>query len=212
MNALITPQIITREALRLLENEMVAAATVSRAQEGDFQKIGQDLYVRKPVRFVTNTGADVTSAIQDVEEAWQIVRVRTQENVAWLFNSRDLTLTIEQYSERYIKPAVSALVHEIEDSIHQLYKKAYHSAVPAAGVGNDPATFIDLGGCRTLLSDHAAPYSERTTLLSTDACLNLATKSLVSPTPTVTIASRSSPRNRQPSASSLVSATWSRSS
>jgi len=174
MNALITPEVITREALRLLENEFVAAKTVSRAHEGDFEKIGQDLFVRKPVRFVTNTGADVSGNIQNVEEAYQKVRVRTQENVAWKFSSRDMTLTIEQYSERYIKPAISALCHEIEASIHQQYKKAFHSAVPAAGIGNDPASFIDLGGCRTLLSDHAAPYGERSTLLSTDACLNLA--------------------------------------
>ena len=171
-NSLVTPEIITKESLRLLSNMVVMAGTVSRAHEDDFQKIGEDLYVRKPNRFTSAEGATTTA--QDVEEAWQKVTVRTQRNISWQFSTRDLTLTVERYSERYIKPAVEEMVSQIEQSLHNLYKKVYHTSVPAGGVGTFPASFKDLGAQGVLLTDHAVPMTERTTLLSSDACLNLA--------------------------------------
>jgi hypothetical protein len=170
-NSLITPEIITREALRLLENNFVILQTVSRAQEDDFRKIGDELFVRKPNRFTSSSGATTTT--QDVEEAWQRVQVVTQENVSWEFSTRDLTLTVEQYSERYIRPAVSAICHTIEQSVHDLYKKAFHSSQPAAGITAQPTTFVDLGNNKVLLTDHAAPYGDRSSMLSSAACLNL---------------------------------------
>lgn len=169
---IITPQVITREALRLLENMFVMAGTVSRAHEDDFKYIGEDLYVRKPNRFTSTEGK--TASAQEIQEAWQKVTVRTQRNISWKFSMRELTLSVERYSERYIEPAISEMVHQIEMSLHQLYKKAYHTSVPAAGITAYPSTFIDLGQQNVLLTDHAVPKENRTSLLSTDACINLA--------------------------------------
>ncbi len=91
-NAIITPQVITKESLMLLENEFVMTPTVNRSHRNDFKKIGNTLYVRKPVRFEARTGAGVTAAggVQDVEEAWVPVSVLTQRHVAWKFNTKEL--------------------------------------------------------------------------------------------------------------------------
>jgi len=171
-NATITPQIITRESLMLLENEFVMTPTLSRAHRNDFKKIGNTLYVRKPVRFEARTGRSVTTAggVQDVEEAWVPVSVLTQRHVAWKFNAVELTMTIEEYSDRYIKPAMSALAHEVEYTCAGQYSKIYHSA---GTPGTTPSTTKSVGEMGVLLTDHGVPRRERYAQLNPDACLEI---------------------------------------
>ena len=54
---LLTPQIITKESLMILENNLVAANRVNRRFENKFSKIGATLTVRKPNRFTVASGA-----------------------------------------------------------------------------------------------------------------------------------------------------------
>jgi len=168
-NSLINPEVITRESTLLLKNNLVMGNTVSRANQSDFRKIGSDLYVRKPNSFSVQSGAATTP--ENVEEAWQKVSIQTQDNVSWEFSTRDLTLTVEEYSKRYIAPAMRALTHNIEYKLHSLYKKVYHST---GTPGTPPATFLELAAGGTLLSDHAAPMGQRCSMLSTDATVQLA--------------------------------------
>jgi hypothetical protein len=48
---LLTPTIITKESLVILENNLVAANRVNRKFENQFVKIGNSLTIRKPNRF-----------------------------------------------------------------------------------------------------------------------------------------------------------------
>jgi len=171
-NALITPQVITRESLMLLENDFVMTPTLNRSYQRDFKKIGNTIYVRKPVRFEARTGANVTTAggVQDVEEAWQPVSFLTQRHVAWKFNSVDLTMTVDEYSDRYIKPAMSALSSEVETTAAGMYKKLYHSA---GTPGTTPATTKSVGSMGTLLTNHGVPKMNRSAQLNPDACLEI---------------------------------------
>ena len=59
--------------------------------------------------------------------------------------SQELTLTIDEYSERYIKPAAIALAQQVETDLCGLY-----SSVPnwVGTAGTTPATFLALGGAR----------------------------------------------------------------
>lgn len=171
-NATITPQVITRESLMLLENEFVMTPTLSRAHRNDFKKIGNTLYVRKPVRFEAREGRSVSTAggVQDVEEAWVPVSVLTQRHVAWKFNAVELTMTIEEYSDRYIRPAMSALAHEVEYTAASQYKKVYHSV---GTPGTLPSTTKEIGSMGTLLTDHGVPKRMRYAQLDTDTCLEV---------------------------------------
>ena len=68
-------------------------------------KIGPSLTIRNPNQYTVRTGANLST--QDVTETSQVLTVSTQKGVDTVFSSQDLTLTIDEFSQRYLKPAVS---------------------------------------------------------------------------------------------------------
>lgn len=124
-NALITPTIIAQEALFQLENNLQMANQVHREYREEFVKVGQSVNIRKPVKFSTSDGATLVK--QDVEEANTSITVSSQKHVGWEFNSVDLTMTIEQYSERYITPAMITLAQTVDAEGLALYDQVWSS-------------------------------------------------------------------------------------
>lgn len=63
-NSLLTTQIIVREALVQLENNLVAAKLVNRRYEKDYSKAknGNTIRVRRPICYNVRTGAPATMA------------------------------------------------------------------------------------------------------------------------------------------------------
>src|SRR3990172_9765813 len=101
---LLTPTIITKESLVILENNLVAANRVNRRFENQFVKIGSSLTIRKPNRFVVREGAVLQ--VQDIAEPSVTITINKQRGADFQFTSQDLTLTVEEFSERYLKPAM----------------------------------------------------------------------------------------------------------
>jgi hypothetical protein len=129
-NVLITPSIIAKEALAQLENNLVFGNLVHREYVNEFKKIGDTVSIRRPVKFYTSDGA--TRVNQDVEEANSQVVINSRKHVSWSFTTQDLTLTIEQYSERYIKPAMITLAQTVDKSVAGLYTTFWnHVGAPA---------------------------------------------------------------------------------
>src|SRR5208282_5268654 len=104
-NALLTPSIISKETLVMLENNLVAAGKVNRKFENQFVKIGTTLTIRKPNRFKVTTGPALS--IQNISEPSTSITISSQLQVAFQFSSQELTLTVEEFSERYLKPAAA---------------------------------------------------------------------------------------------------------
>lgn len=155
-NTLITPSIIAKEGLRLLKNNLMMARLVHTDYSKEFKSVGSTISIRKPVKFTVTDGATRTN--QDVLEGTVPVAIDSQKHVSWNFTSNELTLTVEQYSERYIKPAVAALAQKVESSLMGLY-----SSVPmwVGTAGTTPSTFLELGAARQKLVEHAAPVGEQ---------------------------------------------------
>lgn len=146
-----------------LENNMVMGNLVHRDYKKEFVKIGDTCTIRKPVRFVANTGADITSQIQDATETSTTIVVNARRNVAWKFSTQELTLNIKDYSERYIKPACIVLANQVDAALTNLYKDTFlNSGTP----GTPPATFAALGGVAQRLSEMAVPPSDRKLVLN----------------------------------------------
>ena len=118
-NSLITPTVIAREALMQLENNLVIAKTVHRDYDREFRKVGESIQVRRPVQFTVTSGAAISK--QDVVEKNFSVTMDQQKHVAWEFSSKDLTQTIEEYSGRYIKPAMIQLANDVDVALLSLY-------------------------------------------------------------------------------------------
>ncbi len=151
-NSILTPSIIAKEALMQLENTLIMGNNVHKEYKDEFVKVGSTVSIRKPVQFVATDGTTLTK--QDVEEGNTSIVVDSRKHVGWSFVTQDLTLSIEDYSNRYIKPAMIALAQEVESSLTGLYADVFNYAGSA---GTVPNTFAHLGLAGRVLDDNAVP-------------------------------------------------------
>src|SRR5258708_22151829 len=133
-NSELSPSIITKETLVILENNLVMAGKVNRQFENQFHKIGSTLTVRKPNRFTVSNGPGLS--LQNITEPSTSITINNQLQVAFQFNSQDLTLVIEEFSERYCKPAAVEIANQLDYLIYSNFKQAYNWVGAAGTVPN----------------------------------------------------------------------------
>ena len=155
-NALITPSVIAKEALAQLENNLVMGNSVHREYKKDFVKVGSSVSIRKPVKFYTADGA--TRVNQDVEEANTSIDIDQRKHVSWKFSTQDLTLTIEDYSERYIKPAAITLAQTIDAKGYDLYGNVWNLV---GTPGTTPGTYAEVSPVAQRMDEMAVPSDRR---------------------------------------------------
>ena len=160
-NALLTPTIIAREALRVLKNNLVFARTVHRDYSKEYKKVGSSVEIRRPINFTVTDG--VTVSVQDVEEGKLTMTLDKHKHVAFGFSAVDLTLTIDQYSERYIKPAMIAIANQI-DSDGLALAKSVHNWVGTPG--QTVNSFDDFAKGPERLDNLSVPGDRRYAMLS----------------------------------------------
>lgn len=178
MNTLLTPSLITKEALVILENNLVVAKKVRRDFDKYFGKslptvgkIGDTLTIRKPNRFTVRTASMDLDAQNIVEKSTSIV-VDQIAGVDFSFTTKELTLNIEEFSDRYLKPAMATIANQIDYTLLGLYKDVYNQVGTPR---TTPATFAALAGCTRRLNEEAAPLdSDRTGIVDPAAEVALA--------------------------------------
>lgn len=157
-NTSLTTDLITREALRVAHEKLSFLGTINREYDSSFSgsggKHGSTLRVRKPTQFVRRQGSRIMD-IQDALETSSTITVATQDGVDMRFNSAELTLDIEDFSSRYIVPAVSQLVAGIEGDMLAQFTKDVYNLVGTAGT--PPADLAALGAARARLNQCLAP-------------------------------------------------------
>lgn len=122
-DSILTPTVIAKEALTQLDNNLQAGNLVYRDYEAEFgpTKIGATVTIRRPVQFTVSDGA--TLALQDVQEGSLTLTIDKQKHVGFDFLTTDLTLSISDFSTRYIKPAMIQLANKVDSDILGLYNQ-----------------------------------------------------------------------------------------
>jgi hypothetical protein len=160
-NTIITPSIIAKVGLAQLENNLVMGKKVYRDYTREFVKVGDTISVRRPVKFVANDGAVAIN--QDVTEGKFSLAMDKRKHVAWSFSTQDLTLSIEEYNERYIKPAAIALANKIDFDLCGLYQNVWNwVGTPASPVNS----YADFAKAPERLDEMAVPQDGRSAVLS----------------------------------------------
>ena len=165
-NTLLTPTIIAKEAALQVDNHLVMAKCVYREFVKEFKKIGDTVTFRKPVRYVSSDGPDMTSNISDVTENSDTLQISNHKSVAMQISTKDMTLTIEEFSKRHIKPAAIALANDIDGALLSLYKDIYNVA---GTPGTTPSAFSDLADVGKLMDKQAADRFGRKLVVDPDA-------------------------------------------
>lgn len=168
-NDILTPSVIAKEALMQLENSLVLANKVHREYKKEFAKVGDTVSIRKPVKFYTADGA--TRVNQDVEEGNTSITIDQRKHVSWKFSTQDLTLKIEQYSERYIKPAMITLANTMDAKGYSLYKNLWNfTGTP----GTVPSTYALVSPAAQRQTEMAVPMDSRSLFLNPAAHYGIA--------------------------------------
>ena len=170
-NSLLTPTQVTREALRIAHQKSNFIGTIDRQHDSAFAvsgaKIGDSIKIRKPNQFTVTDGAILSA--QDTTESSVTLQLSGRKHVGMGFTTADLTLSIDDFSQRYIAPAVSTLMAAVEADALSMYKDVYNQV---ANVGSAFTGAKVLAG-RKLLMDNLAPTDQRHILLNTQDNVDL---------------------------------------
>ncbi len=166
-NTTLTADIIAKEALMILDNELVMANLVHRGYEEEFTKkvngytVGEVVSIRRPTDFTVRDGAVAVN--QDVVEGKTTFTVDKQKGVDFKFTSSDLTLQIGDLSERVIKPAMVQLANQVDRDVMALYKYVNnHVTIPSGGIDS----FADFALAPARMDTCAVPMGDRSAVLS----------------------------------------------
>ena len=114
-NALLTLNMITKEALRLWKNENSFIQHIDTQYDDSYAqtgaKIGTALRIRLPNDYTVRTGQ--AASPQDTAEQSVTLTVATQQGVDVAFNTLERTMTLDDYSKRVLAPMVNNLVGAI---------------------------------------------------------------------------------------------------
>ncbi len=159
---------ITREALRVLENNLTFSKYVRRDFDDEYgrsgAKIGTVLNIRKPPRYVGRVGQALQ--LEDATETSVPLVLNVQRGVDIVFSSQDLALSIDDFSERFVEPAIANVANGIDfDGLTQ-YLNVYNEIGVPGTVPNQLLTYLQ-GGQR--LDEEAAPRDKERALVISPA-------------------------------------------
>jgi hypothetical protein len=164
LNTLLTISMITREALRVLENNLTFTKHVSRDYDEKFgvsgAKIGTVLNVRKPPKYIGRTGPNL--AVEDSTESSVPVTLTTQFGVDISFTSQELGLSIDDFSKRFIAPAVATVANKLDYDGMGLYSTVPNVVGAAGTVPNTLLTYLMAG---VALDDNMAPRDNQRSIV-----------------------------------------------
>ena len=110
---------ITNEAVRLFTQSNAFLRTVNRQYDDQFArtgaKIGNTLRIRLPNDYVVNQGPAITP--QGTNEQNTTLAVATQANVPVEFGTAVRTMSLDDYSERILAPAVNRLAAYVANDL-----------------------------------------------------------------------------------------------
>lgn len=164
-NSILTPSIITKEALRILHAQSNFLTKINRQYDSRFAvsgaKIGTSLDVRLPNKFTVRTGS--TYSAQNMIERKVNLPVATIKGVDLTITDSELTLSLNDFSEQFLKPAMNQLASDIEYSAMLAMYKSVPNAVGTVSTQIDYKKFQQAG---QKLTENLAPSSDRTFLLN----------------------------------------------
>ena len=167
-NTLLTIAMITRETLRVLENNLRFTKYVRRDFDDSFgragAKIGTVLNIRKPARYVGRTGQGLS--IEDATETQVPLVLNTQRGVDIAFTSQDLALSIDDFSDRFIRPAIANVANNVDADGMKQFLNVYNTIGTPGNVPNALLTYLQAG---QRLDEEACPRDDMRSLVISPA-------------------------------------------
>ena len=185
-NSLLTIDMITRKSLQILENSLVLTRNINKSYDDSFAqegaKIGSTLRIRLPDRALVTDGAAL--GVQDDNEQHTTLAVTSQKHIGINFTSAELTMSLDDFAERVLKPRISQLASSVDADVANAYRNIYNSV---GTPGTTPGTSLVLLQAQQRLNEFAAPASPRCATVNpaANAALVEGMKGFFNPTGTI---------------------------
>jgi hypothetical protein len=164
-NTLLTLSQITRKSAMVLHQKANFIGGMHRGYDDSFAKtgakIGDTLRIRLPNQYAVRTG--MTMSAQNTVEEKVDLTVNNVMGVDLNFTSEDLALSLDDFSERIIDPAMSVLAANLESAVYTLLYKKVANLVDGDGAA---LTFTHISQARQKLTENLAPLSGRSCILA----------------------------------------------
>lgn len=161
-NTFLTPDIIAREALMVLRNNAVMANLVHRDYSDEFANgVGDTITIRKPATFAAKEYNGAIE-VQDATEAGIPVKMDKHLDVSFAVTSKQLSMSIEDFSAQLLVPAMQAFADKIDQYLLGLKTDITNSVPATETVQND---VVD---ARAYLTKSAAPLADRRFVYGSD--------------------------------------------
>lgn len=172
-NTILTPTQVTRAALVILHQKMNFIGSINRAYDDSFAiegaKIGSALKIRLPNQYTVRKTA--TLSTQATAETSVQLNVTNQYGVDLTFTSADFTLSIQDFSDRFLEPAMSVLGATVEGQVLSMINDVYQTV---DGTTNASMSMLTILQAKKLLDDALAPMDgKRRAIVTTQNQLEL---------------------------------------
>lgn len=158
-NSLLTIDMITNEAQVVLTNQLTFTKYINREYDDRFAnqgaQIGDTLNLRLPVRYVPTSGPALQ--VQNSVESSVALVLNKQYQQAMSFSSKDMTLSIAEFSERFVMPAIESMANDIDNDGLKQYKNVWQTVGTAGTTPTSLLTYLNAG---VKLDNSAAPKKD----------------------------------------------------
>jgi len=179
-NTILTHQMLAREAAAMLSEEMNFLTNINRGREEEFKsqpngyRKGDKVDIGIPPVPTVFDGSNFAGggSAPDMAEQKVTLQLSTQKHVPLTFTAKEKALSISDFKERFLKPAINSLGSVVQAD---LINRAVVATPNVVGTpGSLPNTFKVYGQARGSMERFMAPDGDRTVLLSSDASNELA--------------------------------------
>jgi hypothetical protein len=121
---LLTNDLILKEMMYQFKNNLVACKRVFRDLETKMVAgVGNAVSVKKPYRVQSTEGR--TIGYQPLVDNAVTITINRQSNIGLAITIQDMSLSLEDFSQRYIMPAVGEIANQMELSVFTAAEEAY---------------------------------------------------------------------------------------
>ncbi len=144
-NTFLNNDVILKYGLMYFYNNLVACKVVGRDYEAKFggnsAKVGDTIRIARPIRGQVREGR--TMQVQDITEGRTALAVANQIGADLEFTTSDLTLKVDDFADRILKPQMIQLANYVDlKVVTELTNQSYHWVGTAGNVIDSAADFF----------------------------------------------------------------------
>lgn len=163
-NTFLTPSIIAKQGLMVLQSQMVMAGLVYKDHGTEFTaaKVGDTITIRKPPTFVQKSFTGAID-VQNATETGISLTIDKHADVSVALTAKDMSLSLQSFTTQILEPVMRAHAQGLDDYIFSKYYQVYQTVGTA---GSPPASLANVVAIDTAMNNAKIPLANRVAVMN----------------------------------------------